>query len=261
MSYKLILYTAFLAFMLIPLTTLAEDTAPSGQELAQKVYDYDIGDNSLAQMTMVLEDDSGRKRERSLINMTMDQDDLRKTMIRFLEPADIEGTGFLSIEQEDGSTEQFLYLPALDRTRRIVADQKGRSFVNSDFTYEDMQRRPVEDYEHSITGQEEVQGHDCWILEEKPLPEANSQYALIKNWVPKDIPVSVQAHFFSEKDEHIKTYKVPELQEIQGIWTPMRMLMIDHTEGHQTMLSTEDIQYNSSDVQESYFSTRYLESW
>lgn len=259
MSTKRILSTIILVFTLIPVQVQAEE--PTGRELAQKVYDYDIGDNSIARMSMVLEDDSGRKRERRLINMTMEKGDLRKTMIRFLEPADIEDTGFLSIEQEDGSTEQFLYLPALDRTRRIVADQKGRSFVNSDFTYEDMQRRPVQNYEHKITGQEEVQGHDCWILEERPLPEANSEYAVIKNWVPQDIPIPVQAHFFSEQDEHIKTYKVPELEEIQGIWTPMQMVMRDHTDEHQTILRTEEIQYNSSQVQESYFSTRYLENW
>ena len=259
MFTKHILFIIILVFTLLPVQLQAEE--PTGRELAQQVYDYDIGDNSIAQMTMVLEDDSGRKRERRLINMTMDEGNIRKTMIRFLEPADIAGTGFLSIEQEDGSTEQFLYLPALDRTRRIVADQKGRSFVNSDFTYEDMQRRPVENYEHTMTGQEEVQGHDCWILEERPLPKANSEYSFIKNWVPKDIPIPVQAHFFADQDEHIKTYKVSELEKIQGIWTPMRMVMIDHEDQHRTILSTEEIQYNSPDIQDSFFSTRYLESW
>ena len=259
MSTKRILFIIILVFTLLPVQLQAKE--PTGRELAQKVYDFDIGDNSIARMSMELKSAGGSSRMRKLINMTMDDADIRKTMIRFLEPADIAGTGFLSIEQEDGSTEQFLYLPALDRTRRIVADQKGRSFVNSDFTYEDMQRRPVQDFEQEIVGQEEVQGYDCWILEQKPLREANSQYALIKSWVPKDIALPIQAHFFSSPNTHSKTYKVPELKKIQGFWTPMQMVMISHEDGHQTILRTEEIEYNSPQVQESYFSTRYLENW
>ena len=259
MSTRLIISTLILAITLLPVQLQAD--APTGRELAQKVYDYDIGENSIARMSMEFKDAGGSSRMRKLVNMTMDEDDIRKTMIRFLEPADIAGTGFLSIEQEDGDTQQFLYLPALDRTRRIVSSQKGRSFVNSDFTYEDMQRRPVKDFEQEIVGQEKVQGRECWILQEAPLPGTESQYALIKSWIPKDFALPIQVHFFTSPNTHSKTYNVPELEKIQGIWTSMQMIMTSHEDEHQTILRTEEIEYNSSQVQESYFSTRYLESW
>jgi hypothetical protein len=259
MSTKHIFFTIILIITLIPVQLQAE--APTGQELAQKVYDYDLGNNAIARMSMELKDADGSSRMRKLVNMTSDEGDIRKSMIRFLEPADIAGTGFLSIEQENGDTRQFLYLPALDRTRRIVSSQKGRSFVNSDFTYEDMQRRPVHDFEHEIVGQDTTQGHECWVLEQSPLSDTESQYALIKSWIPKNIALPIQVYFYTSPNTHSKTYKVPELEEIQGIWTPMQMIMTSHEDGHQTILRTREIKYNSPQVQDSYFSTRYLEGW
>ncbi len=261
MSKKFLFSLTLLALALQPSALQSEEAAPSGKDLAQKVYDYYIGDNSVSKVNMQLVDKSGSTRERSLISMTMEKGELRRFFIRFLEPADIAGTGFLSIEQEDGSTEQILYLPALDRTRRIVSAHKDRSFVNTDFTYEDMERRPVEDAEHQIVGKETVNDLECWVLKTRPLPEAESQYSLLRIWVPKKFALPIKTHFFDQKDQHIKTYEVQDLQEVQGIWTPMQEVMIDHQDEHKTVLTTEEIEYNSSQIQESFFTTRYLENW
>ncbi|MBW1717847.1 MAG: outer membrane lipoprotein-sorting protein [Deltaproteobacteria bacterium] len=127
-----------------------KDSSLSGKALAQRVYDRENGDDSLARATMELISKGGRKRVRQFTIYTKDDGPLQKTLIRFHSPADIEGTGFLSIEKEGGNTEQFLYLPALRRTRRVVSSQKARRFVNTDFTYEDMERRPVEDSDHQF---------------------------------------------------------------------------------------------------------------
>jgi len=252
---------AGLALLFVHSDNAAGNTTPEGKHLAQQVYDYYIGDNSLARMSMELVDRNGRSRMRNLISMTMDENDVRNNFIRFLEPPDIAGTGFLSIEQKDGNTEQFLYLPALNRTRRIVSAQRGRSFVNTDFTYEDMERRPVEDAEYQTVGREVIDGRDCWILEVRPLPHADSQYSLIKNWIPRDIALPVKAHYYDHHQKHIKTYVVQDLEEIQGIWTPVHVIMFGHTDKHKTVIITEEIEYNSQQVQESFFTTRFLENW
>ncbi len=257
------LFIIFISIMFVFISSGVEasDAPPEGKDLARDVHDYHMGENSLASMTMELVDKNGRSRMRSLITMTMDQDNVRSSLIRFLEPADIAGTGFLSLEQGDGDTQQFLYLPALDRTRRIVATQKGRSFVNSDFTYEDMERRPVEESDHELSGQEMIDGRECWILEIRPLPVAESQYSLLRSWIPKDSPVPVQTYFYDEGGAHIKTYKVHELERIQEIWTPVHVVMTDLVQDHETILITQEIEYNSPRVQPSIFTTRYLESW
>ena len=176
----------------------------TGKELAQLVYDRDIGDDSCAHSVMGLISRRGKKWIRHFIAYQKDDGKLFKQLIRFTSPADIEGTGFLSFEKEDEATEQFLYLPALRRTRRIVSSQKDHRFVNTDFTYEDMERRRVEDYTHIISGEKKKQGRDCWILESRPKAKVQSQYSLVKSWVAKEIYVPLFVEYYSRNEKLIK---------------------------------------------------------
>ncbi len=233
---------------------------PSGQELAQLVYDRDVGKDSLSQQIMELIPANGQKRVRELTISSLDNENGRKTLIRFTSPADIQGTGFLAIEDGKGDTEQFLYLPALNRTRRIVADQKGRSFVNTDFTYEDMERQPVEDSEHSIGGEEELNGVQCWILESRPKPEAESQYSMIRSWVARDMHLALRVDFFAGGPDPIKRYTVLQLENIQEIWTETKVSMEDLESGHKTILENKTIKYNTA-IPDSVFTQQALENW
>ena len=131
--------TALLAILTVMTQfTTSAYAQPTGEELARMVHDRDVGDDMTSRQTMELVPSEGTKRVRELDIVAADRAGLRRTLIRFTSPADIQGTGFLAIEDGQGGTEQFLYLPALKRTRRIVAGQKSRSFVNTDFTYEDV---------------------------------------------------------------------------------------------------------------------------
>ena len=214
----------------------------------------------MARVTMKLISEDGYERVRQLTMISQDKGELRNSFIRFTSPADIAGTGFLSLETENGGTDQFLYLPALKRTRRIVSSQKGRSFVNTDFTYEDMERQPVEDFTYKIVGQESIANLECRILESTPLPETESEYSRVKSWIPKDIFLPVRAEYFNKKGQHVKTYTVQALENIQGIWTPTKVKMHDLQDDHTTIMHTTQIEYNT-DVQDSLFTTRYLERW
>ena len=233
---------------------------PSGQELAQLVYDRDVGEDSLSQQIMELIPANGQKRVRELTISSLDRKDGRKTLIRFTSPADIQGTGFLAIEDGKGDTEQFLYLPALKRTRRIVADQKARSFVNTDFTFEDMQRQPVADSEHSIGGEEDLNGVQCWILESRPKPEAESQYTMIRSWVARDMNLALRVDFFAGGPEPTKRYTVLQLEKIQEIWTETKVSMEDLGSGHKTTLENKAIKYNTG-IPDSVFTQQALENW
>lgn len=257
-----IIFIVLAALMLsFSLPVPAQDNAPVGRELAEKIHDRYAGDNSAGEAVMILKDEDGDKRVRDMTMLTLEQDNgLRRNFTRFTSPPDIAGTGFLSIEQGGGETEQFLYLPALGRTRRIVTSQKGRSFVNSDFTYEDMQRRPVDDSKHEITREEKIGGLDCWILETRPLPKAESEYGLIRSWIPKDIYLPVLMELYDKSEKHIKTYTVTKLKQIEDIWTPLEYVMKDLVDEHKTVIRIKRIDYNT-DITEDYFTKRYLESW
>lgn len=233
-------------------------TLPEGRELARMVHDRYVGDDMTCRQTMELIPADGRARVRELTITGADRDGLRRSLLRFTAPADIEGTAFLAIENDQGETEQFLYLPALKRTRRIVAGQKGRSFVNTDFTYEDMERRDVDDSKHEVVGQEEVGGVACLILETRPKPEAESQYTMIRSWVARDLLLPLRADFFKKGPDPVKRYTVMQLENIQDIWTETQVTMEDLESGHRTVLTTRDVKYNTG-VQDSAFSIQALE--
>ncbi|MDA3789707.1 MAG: outer membrane lipoprotein-sorting protein [Desulfobacula sp.] len=209
----------------------------TGKELAQKVFDRDRGNNSISTAQMVLVNKSGNKRTRQFVNQRILENDLESQIIRFTSPADIDGTGFLTIEKPGLETEQFLYLPALRRTRRIVSSQKSHRFVNSDFTYEDMERHPVDDYTYKIIGSKSVGTLECYELEIRPKKTTESQYSLTQSLVTKQSLVPLLVKYFDKKGNHIKTYKVLKLEQVQGIWTESTISMEDSGKGHKPIFN------------------------
>ena len=238
------------------------DSAPSpmtGDELAFSVFNRENGEDAKANMQMILMSKSGKKRTRKFTTYQKDYGSLTKQLIRFTEPADIKGTGFLLIEKQGGKTEQFLYLPALRRSRRIVSSQKSHRFVNSDFSFEDMERRQVETFEHAITGEEKISDIECFILESIPKKGTKSQYFRIKSWVAKKIYVPLKVDYFDKKGQLLKKYQVLKLKKIQNIWTETMVTMEDMKRRHKTVLKLHSISYNIG-IEDSTFTRKRLES-
>lgn len=249
--------TTFLWSFASPLPAQAQ---PSGRELAQLIHDRYVGEDSVSRQTMELVPATGQKRVRELNISALNRNGARSTLLRFASPADIQGTGFLAIEDGQGKTEQFLYLPALNRTRRIVAGQKSRSFVNTDFTFEDMERRPVDDSEHVIVGEEPLNNVRCWVMESRPKTGTDSQYTLVRTWVAQDMLLPLRADYYAGGETPIKRYAVLQLENIQDIWTETKLVMEDIQSGHKTILETKNIQYNTG-LLDSIFTQQSLERW
>jgi len=232
---------------------------PTPEQIARSTYDRNVGDDMQLHGKMELISKSGHVREREFISLRKDNDTERKQLIRFISPADIDGTAFLTLETENSSnTEQHLYLPALKRTRRIVASQQGRSFVNTDFTYEDMQRHPVEDWTYQLEGEETIGGHPSYILISTPKPDTETQYSKMVTWIEKKNFIPLKTIFWNKKGQKAKIYTVDEFKIIDGIATEMDVLMEDLLAGHKTRIKTLEIKYNSG-LKDSLFTTRALE--
>jgi len=247
----------FLSLLLFPNAGAGEIT---GNKLAQEVFDRDRGRDAVSSAQMVLVNKSGKKRIRHFTSQRVKENGLENQMTRFTAPADIEGTGFLTVEKQDWETEQFLYLPALKRTRRIVSSQKAQRFVNSDFTYEDLERHPVSDYDHRITGSDKMGSLDCHILESRPKQGTDSQYSLTVSQIEKHSFVPVQVKYFDKKNTHIKTLKVLKLDKIQDIWTETVVSMEDFKKSHKTYIKIEKITYNIN-IDKADISRKNLETY
>jgi hypothetical protein len=158
-------------------------------------------------------------------------------LLRFLLPEDIAGTGLLSVEKADGSTDQWLYLPELDRVRRIAGDRKGGRFVGSDLFFEDLQERKPALDTHRITGRETVAGVACDVLESVPREAGSSVYLRRLSWVDPDTALVLRTDYFTRAgDTPAKRWEALQRQRIQNLWTVTDSRMTDLASGHQTRM-------------------------
>ncbi len=246
-------------FFFIPYPSFGKEI--SAERIATLVHDRYVGNNSRAIIIMVLKGKTGNKRTRKFVSLFLEKNSLRFNLIRFLSPKEIEGTGFLSIEKKDGTTIQYLYLPVLRRARRIVSSRKDRPFVNSDFTYEDMERRPVKDFYYKLCGEEQVGKYNCYILQTRPREGIRSQYSRTISFIAKDLYIPLRVKFYNKKGEFFKKYEVISMKKIQNIWTPWVVRMENIQTFHSTTLRVETIKYNIKGIVPALFTRQNLESW
>jgi outer membrane lipoprotein-sorting protein len=206
----------------------------------------------------LLVDKHGSERLRTMISATKDFGPLSKGYVRFLSPASIDGTGFLYWQNEGRDDDQFIYLPALRRVRRIVTTQKDNRFVNTDYTYEDMQKRKVEKDNYNILGTERIGDYECWVLESVPKDPEDSQYGKCVNWIVKDAYLPVKTEYYDREGRLEKVYTARGLTRIDGIWTVTQSEMRDLKREHRTLMRISGIKYNSN-IPDSVFTRRYLQ--
>lgn len=226
--------------------------------IEQRVHDRDDGKDSYAKVDMMITDRSGMTQARSMISAAKDFGSLTKSYIRFTSPASIDGTSFLSWQVEGKDDEQFLYLPELGRDRRIASSQKDGDFVNTDFTYEDMQKRNVDKDTHKILREEKLGTYDCWVIESVPIDPKSSQYKRWVAWIPKGIYLPLRVEFYTRVlRQPTKILTTRRLEKIDGIWTAKEAEMKNYERNTMTVLRTLDIKYNKG-LPDRMFTRAYL---
>ena len=186
-----------------------------------------------------------------------DYGSVSKSFTRFYTPADIDGTAFLTWENNDGDDDQFLYLPALRRVRRVVSNQKKNRFVNTDFTYEDLQRRKVDQDTHRILKTETYDDRLCWVLESIPVENANSQYSRRVSWVAQDLYIPLKVEFYDKRGRLVKQLLNRNLKKIDGFWTVMDAEMQDLNKKTRTLMRISEIKYNRG-IPDRVFTKEYM---
>ena len=246
-------------------SAFAED--PKAREIMEKVDERDDGDNQTSRLEMVLIDKRGKQRVRELHSLRKDKGVDEYSMMFFLSPADVEDTGFLTYDYDDSERDddQWLYLPALKKTKRIAASNKSGSFMGSDFSYADMTDRPLEKYEYNLLQEAEIDGHAVWVIEsvshdEEEIDETG--YTKSIQFVRKDNYVSIRAKIWVKKGKRNKYMEVKELKQIDGIWVPTLITMTTkkgNQTQHKTILKTSDVKFDQP-LDFDSFSVRGLEA-
>ena len=260
--------------LLVPLTLLALLAAPAvpaaaemtAREIMQAVDDRDDGDLSVRDMEMILIDKNGNQRVRKIRSWSRDDGEDIHTILFFLEPADVEDTGFLTYDYDlEKDDDQWLYLPALHKTKRIASSDKSGSFMGSDFSYADMTKREVDRYDWTLMEEEvEVRGHPCWQIQGIPNTQEEideTGYTKTISFVRKDNFVVVRSISWVEKGGRLKYMDVPKLEKIDGIWVPTEIHMTTKKGKktlHRTILHTTNVRFGE-DLDAEFFSVRRLE--
>lgn len=245
------------------MAALAELPDIEARQVAVNIDDRDDGEDYTAEMEMVLTNKRGQQRVRKVVSYRKDYGEDSKSVLFFLEPADVKGTGFLSwsYDDEDQDDDQWLYLPALKKVRRISSSGKSDYFMGTDFTYSDMGDRNIDDYTYAHIDTEEVDGIECYHIERLPKDDDvldETGYSRAEIWVRPDIWMMSKAVFFDKKGKLLKELSVSDFEEIDGIWTANTMHMNNLQKDHQTTLSFSNNQYNT-DLDDDLFSQRQLQ--
>ncbi len=180
MMHKISITVLLFGLILIPYSAHADD--PKARSIMEKVDTRDDGQTMITDMEMILIDRHGSKRARTLKTYSKDFGVDTYKLMFFLYPADVKGTGFLTYDydEEARDDDQWLYLPALRKTKRIVSSDKSGSFMGSDFTCADMTSRDLEDYDFTLLKESKVRGHKVWIIK--------SIYPGLTGWSTNDLP-------------------------------------------------------------------------
>ena len=252
-------------FFIVP--TFAELPEIDARQVAVNADERDDGNDQTSDLEMILINKKGQERKRKVITYRKDYENDSegsdtKTVMFFKEPADVKNTGFLtwSYEDEVKDDDQWLYLPALKKIRRISSGKKKDYFMVTDFTYDDMGDRNINDYTYTHLDSEVIDGIECYHLEMMPKDQdvvKKSGYGRVETWVRPDIWMNIKFKFFDKKKKFLKELTVSDIEQIDGIWTSKTMTMVNEQKKHKTILKFSDIQYNT-DIDNDIFSQRRL---
>ena len=239
--------------------------ADAARDIAQRVHDRDDGQTLIQDMKMILIDKHGNKRVRSIKTFGKDFGKDEYRIMFFKTPADVKDTAFLTYDYDDPKKDddQWLYLPALKKVKRIPTSDKSSSFMGSDFSYYDMTKRAVEDYTYKILKHIKVRGHDTTMIESIPANDDvvdESGYVKTIGLVREDIDMVVRSIGFL-KNGNRKYLDVTKMHKQDGVWVIDEMVMITKqgkTTLHKTVLKFDNIQVNKP-LDDDMFTTRRLE--
>jgi outer membrane lipoprotein-sorting protein len=167
-----------------------------------------------------------------------------KAILRFTAPAEVKGVALLIVNHTDRASDQWMWTPAIERDRRIAAQDRSTRFFGTDFSFEDLEERDVDQFDYQLAGEDTIDGVACWKIESKPRQSKSSQYTSSMVWVRKDNYVAAQIESYS-KDKLIRRIHYSDIQNVSSIWTPRTVQVYDENRKSRTVLKLEKLEYNA----------------
>lgn len=239
------LHIIVLSLILLPAISIS-GAELTGLQIVEKVYNRDTGEDSKGNLTMSLINAQGNKRVRKIKQFIKDFGKVEKKIMFFMSPADVRNTSFVnwSYTGEGKDDDQWIYLPALKKIKRISSSSKSDYFMGSDFTYDDLGDRKPEADDHKLIREEVFKGEQCYVVESVPKDE-EYMYSRTVTWIIKDKWIGLKKEFYDEDEDLLKTLNVKKFEKIEGLWIILHSEMINVQKKHTTRMELSDVKINT----------------
>jgi len=237
----------FVAGLVLVTSLVSANPEQKGLDIATEADKRETGfGDTTANMTMLLKNRHGEESTRYIRLRTLEvADDGDKSMSIFDRPRDVKGTAFLSFTHKTGSDDQWLYLPALKRVKRISSRNKSGSFMGSEFAYEDIASQEIEKYTYKYIKDDSCGESSCFVIERDPVDEL-SGYTRQVVWIDKDEYRPQKIDFYDRKNTLLKTLIYKGYQQYIGkFWRANEMYMENHQTGKTTLLSWSNYKFKT----------------
>jgi len=250
-----------IAFSLVILAAQKPDAAkeiPDVQTIVNKanLVAYYQGNDGRAKVNMTITDKQGQKREREFIILRKDVQDGgdQKYYVYFLRPADVREMVYLVHKRADidKDDDRWLYLPALDLVRRIAAGDKRTSFVGSDFLYEDVSGRSLQEDTHELV----TTTDELFVIKNVPKKPDTVEFNYYNVSIDRKTYMPVKMEYYDKRSELYRTIEAKKIEKIQEFHTVVKALVTNLKTGSKTEMEFSDIKYDIN--LEDIFTERYL---
>jgi len=232
-------FLAAVAFLSIE-TNLA---GPTGEEIAREADRRQTSRSQFYEGKLRVFDSKGKIREKAWRFWRLGYGGDSKTVLQFVSPPEVAGVALLTNAARGREDEQWMWTPAIHRDRRIAPQEKSTKFLGTDFTYEDLSERVVDDYDYSLLGEEACDGGKCWIVRSVPHPGKKSQYSRTRAWFRQADYALVKMEY-DVGDDVRRRLVLSGHETIQGLVTALRLEMSDLQKGGRTELTLSGVRYD-----------------
>ncbi|MDW7682196.1 MAG: outer membrane lipoprotein-sorting protein, partial [bacterium] len=254
---KRLIISAVIALLAITNLSFAQQEL-TGLEIITNVYNREDGNDQKGDLTMTLVNKFGDQRVRKIQQFIRDFGNVEKKIMFFLEPADVRNTSFMnwSYTEAGKDDDQWIYLPALKKVKRISSDSKSDYFMGSDFTYDDLGDRHPDEDTHKLLRTEKIGDEECYVVESIP-KEEDYMYSRTLTWVIKDKWIGLKKEFYDEDGDLLKILTINKYEKINDYWTILDTEMKNVQRDHKTLMQLANIKYDTN-ISEQQFTERMM---
>jgi outer membrane lipoprotein-sorting protein len=238
---RLITITATTAMLALWIT--AATAADSARQIVEEQQKRSDPKSQRYEGILQVTDAAGKTSEKRWTYQRIGSHGRSKAIIRFTAPAEVRGVALLIVSHPDKASDQWMWTPAIERDRRIALQDRSTRFFGTDFSFEDLEERDVDQFAYTLLGEEAVDGAPAWKIQSVPKRTKSSQYDKTILWIRKDHYTMVRVESYV-KDELVRRLTHSDIREVQGYWTAHELTMNDVKRRSTTKLTLRKVEYD-----------------